>query len=418
VSSRDPERQILVRYGELALKGGNRGFFEQRLADNMKRQLAPLARVKVRRERGRMTVLLKDHPERAEAVLRRLQEVPGITSLSLCQAVPLDPEAISAVVNAELSARLEFESGRTTFRFRSRRSDKRFPMNSAELDRYLGDRLPANLWDKLEVRMKGAELEVGVEIRAERAFVYFERLPGAGGLPVGTLGRAVCLLSGGIDSPVAAYYAMRRGCRVHFLSFLSPPYIGAGTRAKILELVRRVGRFQPRSDIYFVPFTEIQEAIRDHAPAPYRTILYRRMMQRIGSLVAKRNKARALITGESVGQVASQTLENIACIEAAAALPVIRPLIGFDKQETIEVAERIGTLATSNLPEPDCCTVFMPPAPVIHGKLWECEAAEAALDVEGLVQSALDHTEILMIEGDSVTPVESPRERALRKRAT
>jgi thiamine biosynthesis protein ThiI len=283
--------------------------------------------------------------------------------------------------------------------FKSRRGEKRFPLKSSELDQYLAERLPEDLWDKLEVRLKGAELEIGVEVRAKRAYIYFERLAGAGGLPVGTLGRVACLLSGGIDSPVAAYYAMRRGCRVHFVSFLSPPYIGDATRAKILELVRQVGRFQPRSDVFFVPFTAIQEAIRDHAPAPYRTVLYRRMMQRLASRIAYRHKARALVTGESIGQVASQTLENITCIEDAADMPVIRPLIGFDKTETIDVAKRIGTLDISNLPEPDCCTVFMPPAPVIHGRVAECHAAEAELDMERLVRDALEGTEHMRLEG-------------------
>lgn len=393
-----PIELILIRYGELALKGGNRTFFEKQLVDNIERATRDIAKVKVYRERGRMTAVLKSHPERVEAVARRMQEVPGIASLSLCIGAEANPEVLSNIVNTELLARLEFALEPVTFRIHSRRADKRFPLTSVQLDRFIAERLPESLWSKLTVQMKHAELEVGVEIRDDRAFVYFERLPGLGGLPVGSLGRVACLLSGGIDSPVAAYLAMRRGCRVMFIAFLSPPYIGEGTRTKILSLVRKVGRFQARNEVHFVPFTAIQEAIRDRAPAPYRTVLYRRMMQRIASRIAWRNKGRALITGESIGQVASQTLENIGCIEAAAHMPVLRPLIGMDKQETIEIARRIGTLDISNLPEPDCCTVFMPPAPVIRGRLSECEAAEADLDIDALVKAALDGTEHLILD--------------------
>jgi len=392
---------ILIRYGELALKGGNRSFFEKRLADNIENAAAPIARTKVYRERGRMTAVLKEHPERVLAVARRLQEVPGITSVSACIGAEPDAEILSSIVNTELAARLEFEPGPVRFRIRARRADKRFPLTSPELNRYIAERLPEELWGKLEVDLEKPVLEVGVEIRDKRAFVYLDRLQGLGGLPVGTLGRAVCLLSGGIDSPVAAYFAMRRGCRTSFISFLSPPYIGEPSRQKIISLVRKVGRFQPRNQVHFVPFAEIQEAIRDLCPAPYRTILYRRFMQRIASRIAHRSRARALVTGESIGQVASQTLENIACIEAAANLPVIRPLICFDKDETTQIAARIGTLAISNQPEPDCCTVFMPRAPVIRGRIEDCVEAEALLDMDGLMRRALTGTEHLEVEAEA-----------------
>jgi thiamine biosynthesis protein ThiI len=392
---------ILIRYGELALKGGNRAFFEKRLADNIEAAAAPIARTKVYRERGRMTCVLKESPERALAVARRLQEVPGITSLSPCIGAEPDADVLSEIVNTELAARLEFERGPVAFRIRSRRADKRFHLKSMELNRYIAERLPQSIWDKLKVDLDHPELEVGVEVRDKRAYVYLDRLMGVGGLPVGTMGRAVCLLSGGIDSPVAAYYAMRRGCRTSFVSFLSPPYIGEPTRQKILSLVRQVGRFQARNQAYFVPFTEIQEAIRDRCPAPYRTILYRRYMQRLASKIAYRSRARAIVTGESIGQVASQTLENIACIEAAAALPVIRPLICFDKDETTRIADRIGTLAISNQPEADCCTVFMPRAPVIRGRIEECLEAEAELDVDGLTRRALAGIELVEVEANA-----------------
>jgi len=386
---------ILIRYGELALKGKNRNAFERKLVENMAAATAAIAPVRYERSRGRITAELKRPEEEADApatvqrVARRLQEVPGISSVSVCIGVPKDPAVISAVVNAELTERLEFERGPVRFRVSARRADKAFELTSVELDRYVAERIPVELWDKLAADLKHPDLEIGIEVRTERAFVYLGRLEGIGGLPVGSLGRAVCLLSGGIDSPVAAYYAMKRGCRTDLLSFLSPPYIGAPTRAKLIDLARSISRFQPRTRLYLAPFAEIQEAIRDHCPAPYRTILYRRFMQRIGSKVAKRNRGRALVTGESLGQVASQTLENIACIEAASALPVLRPLIGFDKTEATAVAHRIGTLELSNRPEPDCCTVFMPDSPMIFGKVEDCLAAEEALDIQGLLMRSL-----------------------------
>jgi thiamine biosynthesis protein ThiI len=387
---------ILVRYGELALKGKNRLSFERKLVENMKAATAAIAPVRYERSRGRITAGLKrpeelpgDPRATLAAVGRRLLEVPGISSVSTSVSVGHDPEEISAVVNAALLERLEFERGPVTFRIATRRSDKRYPLTSVELDRFVATRLPVELWGKLKVELKHPELEIGIEVRSKGTFVYLGRQAGVGGLPVGTQGRALCLLSGGIDSPVAAWYAMRRGCRTDLMSFLSPPYIGAATRAKLIDLGRRIGRFQPRTTLHLAPFTEIQETIRDRCPAPYRTVLYRRFMQRIGSRVARRGRMRALITGESIGQVASQTLENIACIEEAASLPVLRPLIGMDKTEAIDLARRIGTFDISRRPEPDCCTVFMPDSPVIYGRLEECLAAEAELDVEGLVKSSL-----------------------------
>lgn len=384
---------VLVRYGELALKGKNRAAFESKLVQNIKAAVAtltPAPEVRVLRERGRMLVEPKT-PGGADLdrIARRLQEVPGISSVSPCRGVPKDPDAISAAVNEELAPRVEFAREPVPFRITSRRADKGFPLTSVELDRYVGERLPEDLWPNLRVDLKHAELDVGVEVRAERAFVHLERLPGIGGLPVGTLGRALCLLSGGIDSPVAAWMTMKRGCRTDLLSFLSPPYIGAGTRAKLVDLARALARFQPKTTLYLAPFTEIQETIRDTAPPPYRTILYRRFMQRIGSRLAKTRRMRALVTGESLGQVASQTLENISCIEAASALPVLRPLIGMDKQEAVDRAHRIGTYDLSNRPEPDCCTVFQPANPIVHGQLADCEAAEADLDVGELVVRSL-----------------------------
>ena len=381
----------LVRYGELGLKGKNRSSFEQALIRNIKSATRNICKVRVENKRGRVVVFPESRPM---DVARRLQDVAGIKSVSPAWGCEATKEAIaekSLLVMQEVLR--DFPRGREiTFRVQTKRADKRFPLKSTELDRYVADQILPELGD-FKIDLKHAELRLGIEVRTERAYVFAHRLPGPGGLPVGTLGRAMCLISGGIDSPVAAFLAMKRGCQVSFVTFHSYPYIGEASKKKVLDLVRQLSRYQPSSRVYVIPFTEIQTSIRDDAPEPYRTVLYRRFMQRLGSHVARWDKCKVLLTGESMGQVASQTLENMTCIEAAANLPVLRPLLTYDKEEAIALAQKIGTLELSNLPEPDCCTVFMPSRPIIHGKLEACEAAEAELDVDGLVERALAGTE-------------------------
>ena len=378
---------VLVRYGEIALKGGNRAFFERTLAKNIKSACEDISPLKVELHRGRILVW----PERrAERVAKRMQDVMGIHNVSLARGVSHDPEEIAKAGLAVVRDALEElpASDSVTFRVKTKRGNKAYPMTSTELDRFVADRVLPHL-DGLKVRLKDADLVLGIEVREKSAFVYTKRLPGPGGLPVGTLGHVLCLLSGGIDSPVAAWMAMKRGCRVSFVSFHSAPYIGDSSKKKVADLVRVLSHYQPTSQLFVVPFTKCQEAIRDHAPEPYRTVLYRRMMQRIASRIARRAGCGALVTGESLGQVASQTLENMTCIEDASELPVLRPLVAMDKQEAVDIARRIGTFDTSIRPEPDCCTVFQPDRPIIHGKVADCEAAEASFDLEGLVEEAV-----------------------------
>jgi thiamine biosynthesis protein ThiI len=350
----------------------------------------------VERRSGRLAVYPEKHTER---VAKRLQDVFGIKSVSPAWGVPTQAEAVVDRARAVLFDALEdYPPGaEITFRVRTRRADKRFPMTSTDFDRHVADNVLEGL-DQIRVQLRAPELELGIELRCERAYVFVRRLPGPGGLPVGTLGRALCLLSGGIDSPVAAYMAMKRGLRVSFVSFHSYPYIGEASKKKVADLARSLARFQPRSRLYSVPFAEIQTAVRDSAPEGYRTVLYRRMMQRIASKLARRFGLNILVTGESLGQVASQTLENMACIGAAADIPVMQPLISFDKEETMDVARRIGTLEISNQPQPDCCTVFMPRKPVIRGRLEDCLAAEAEMEVDALISRALEGVEIIAIE--------------------
>lgn len=384
----DPEL-LLVRYGELALKGGNRSRFEGALVNNLRDGLKPYGGAQVRRQWGRILVWPKG---RFAASARAVTRCFGIKSVSPTWQVEPTLEAMAQVglpiVREEL-ARWTGQ-GLPSFRVRVRRADKSFPLTSGELERQLADAVLVDDEHRVRIDLREADIELGVELRPEGCFVFGERLPGPGGLPVGTLGKGVCLLSGGIDSPVAAWLAMKRGMRVSFIAFHSPPYLGEGSRAKVQALVRTLSEWQGPSRLLEVPFTEVQLAIRGGAPERLRTILYRRSMSRIATAQAERIQAKALITGESLGQVASQTLENLTTIEDAAGLPVLRPLITADKEEAIALAERIGTFSTSIQPEPDCCTVFQPRQPALKSSAADCRELEAGLDLERLEAAALE----------------------------
>ncbi len=387
---------VLVRYAEIALKKGNRPVFERALVQNLKEAGSTLSPLRIERRFGRMTVI----PERRVAqVARRLADVPGVKTVSpVYGAESTDPDDIARVAKLLVEEALADHPGPfpVTFRVRARRSEKRFPMTSRELEHFLGPRvLPGP--ERIKVDLNHAELTLGIEVRTERTWLYLRTYAGPGGLPVGTLGRGLVLLSGGIDSPVAAYLAMKRGCRVGYVSFHSSPYIGEGFVKKVSDLAHALGRYQASAKLFVVPFAAIQTAIRDHAPEPYRTVLYRRFMQRIADRLAEEHRYQALITGEALGQVASQTLENMECIGAATSRMVLRPLLTYDKEEVVDLARRIGTFELSNIPEPDCCTVFQPARPIIKGTLEECAAAEAKLDVDALVAEAVQGCEVQSI---------------------
>jgi len=382
----------VARYGELWLKGKNRGMFERRLAQNVKHAVEGISDVRIERDQAQLVL----HPEsRARDVARRVQDVFGLSSVFLARGTSADTEAIVAAAEMVLAEALEARPRDRvlTFRVQTRRSDKSFPLLSTELDRLVADRVMPPYEERLRVELSKPELTLGISVRPGRAYVFAERMPGAGGLPVGTVGRTVALLSGGIDSPVAAWMAMKRGCEVVFVTFHSYPYIGASYEQKVRALVCSLGRFQARSLLYSVPFAGIQTQIRDHCPPSYRTVLYRRMMHRIADRIADAEGAQGVVTGDSLGQVASQTLENLACIEDAARLPLLRPLLCFDKGETIELARKIGTFELSIQPEPDCCTVFQPRKPIIRGRIEVCRNAEGELDVAGLVSAAVEGAE-------------------------
>ncbi len=377
---------VVVRYSEIGLKGGNRRDFEKLLVRNLKHVLKDLPHGPVERPRGR--VVVRD-PGDPAALARAAASVFGVASVSPALSTEQTIDEIvdaSRVVLGDFMAENPGDS-LLPFRVSGRRSEKRFPLNSMELERLLGGKM-LPLFPRLKVDLSRPEVVLGVEVREKEALVFCRQIEGPGGLPVGSQGTAVALLSGGIDSPVAAWMTMKRGTRVIFMNYHSYPFISEASRTKVEKIARSLGRFQRGTLLVIAPFAPIQVAIKKECPEQLRTILYRRMMIRLAERLAEREGALALVTGESLGQVASQTLENIRAIGEAAALPLLRPLIGFDKSETIDLARRIGTYDISIEPYPDCCTVFQPRKPKIKATLEEVERAEEALDIEGLVDES------------------------------
>jgi thiamine biosynthesis protein ThiI len=384
---------IVLRHGELFLKGDNRRQFEQLLEGNLRRTLAAIPEAWIERGQGRHFV----HCPAAQLphALERLQRVFGLSSLSPALAVP--PE-LDALATAAVSAveRLLAEGARpASFRVKARRADKSFPHPSPEIGRIVGARIVAATG--LAVDLERPALTVGVEVGPVRSFVFVTRVPGAGGLPVGTSGKVLLLLSGGIDSPVAGHLMQKRGCRLDALYFHSPPYTGARTRAKVEQLAARLAPAQGGLTLAVATFTAIQTAIRDGAPCEMSVVLYRRAMMRIASALARSRGCLALATGENLGQVASQTLENLGCIEAAAGLSVLRPLLAFDKSETIELARRIGTYELSTEPYEDCCSLFVPRHPLIRAQREPVERVEAGLSLAALIDEAVAGVELVVL---------------------
>lgn len=390
---------LIVRFSETTLKGGNRSFFERRMAENIKLHLKPHGKFKMTREMARVT--LQSAAENGGGDLRRaaaiIRGLPGVANLSLAREVP---NALPALTEAAMEyldgmlSRPHLEGARpVAFRVEATRKDKHYPLKSMELAAHLGAAALAR-HSRLQVNLTRAELVLRVDIQQKTAWLFEEKQPGPGGLAVGTGGKAVCLTSGGIDSPLAAYLLMTRGVSVTHLNFHSYPFIGEQSKEKVHDLVRLLARFQPRTRLIVAPFAEAQTAIRDLCPEGLRTVLYRRMMNRVANRVAEQEGAGALITGESVGQVASQTLQNIRVIEETATLPVLRPLIGISKQEIVARARKIGTYEVSIQPFPDCCTLFQPRRPETGAKTEAVERAEAKLPVAALVEGCLAGLEV------------------------
>ena len=388
-----PRDACVLRFGEIFLKGGNRSFFEARLVESVRRAIAGLPSAKIDKVHTRVIVEI-DAADRSRAVAR-LARVFGVSSVSPARICAPDltllaDEAVRAATEAA-GAR----GGKPSFKVDCRRSDKTFPARSDDINRDVGARIVGELG--LPVDVHHPDITVGIEIGQQRSFVYAETVPGPGGLPVGSTGLVNLLISGGIDSPVAGWLAMKRGCTLMATYFHSFPYTGDKTREKVTDLVRLLSEWHGPIPLHVVHFTEPQKALREAGPAELAVVLYRRMMMRVATLLARRAGAAALCTGESLAQVASQTLGNLAVIEEAAGLIVLRPVLTNDKLETVAVAQKIGTYDTSIQPYDDCCSLFVPAHPSTHARLESVQDAEAKLDIAGLARQMADGAEVVMV---------------------
>ena len=375
---------ILVRYGEIYLKGQNRPYFIRTLVNRIKQAVRPFGG-KVWLNDSR--IFVSDMTD-MEVCMEKVRKVFGVHSL--CPAIEMDKSDFSAVC---AQAAEMMKDIRGTFKVDSRRSDKRYPMTSPEINMQLGGYVLQHCPD-LKVDIHKPEYVMNVEIR-DHAYLYVRVIEAVGGMPVGTGGKATLLLSGGIDSPVAGYCIAKRGVEISAVHFHSYPYTSERAKEKVLTLARQLSEYCCGIKVYVVPFTEPQLQIHEKCPEEYGTLIMRRFMMRIASRIAKNEGSKALITGESLGQVASQTIDALCCTDAVAGMPVFRPLIGNDKIEIIRIAEKIGTYETSCEPYEDCCTVFTPRHPATHPKMDHVERAEACLDIEALVSAAVEGTEVI-----------------------
>src|SRR6267142_1265679 len=382
---------VVVHYHEISLKRGNRPLFLRHLARNLRSATADLGPVTLRQRPGRIVLDLDDHPQ-PEAVRDRVLRVCGVASASLGYRTSATLDAMKSVVGRLVDGR-QFAS----FRISARRAFKTYPMSSVEMNRALGafvlERVPTT-----RVSLERFEVEIVVEVLPDEAFVSLDRRPGPGGLPVGASGTVAALLSGGIDSPVAAWRMMKRGCRVVFVHFHSVPYLPPTSQAKARALVERLTEWRYDSTLVLVPFGEIQREVVLTVPPPARVVIYRRLMVRIAEALARKHGAVALTTGESLGQVASQTLSNIARIDEAAGMPILRPLIGMDKLEITDEARRLGTFEISIEPDADCCTLFVPKHPATRMSEHEVSAVESRLEIPRLVASGCDGASVEAFE--------------------
>ncbi len=384
---------ILLKLGELVLKGLNRRSFEEKLQGNIARRLHGLGRFRVYTRQSTTYIEPKDEECQVQAAFDALKQVFGIVGLSLAYACDKDKDAILQACQDYLGDQL---SQRTTFKVATKRADKSFPLTSIELSQYVGGQLHET-YPNLIVDVHKPALTVHVEVRDFHAYVHANPVAGAGGLPVGINGKAVSLLSGGIDSPVASYMLAKRGISLEMVHFFSHPYTSEQAKDKVLELASLLTPYCGRLIVHVVPFTAIQEELRRSCPPELFTIVMRRFMMRISCCVAERIGAKCLVTGECLGQVASQTVEAMHATEVASSLPIFRPVIAMDKEEIIQIARKIGTFDTSILPYEDCCTVFTPKHTRLRPVLSELETAEASLEVETMVQTAYEGIERIMI---------------------
>ena len=385
---------ILLKLGELVLKGLNRRTFEDRLIANARRRLQAHGKFKVYTKQSTMYVEPQDDSCDLDGAWEAMKRLFGVVGLSRARACEKDADAMLQTAIEYLGDKL---SAAHTFKVESKRADKSFPMTSIQLSQYVGGELDEK-YPNLKVDVRHPELTVHLEVRDYAAYVHADPEPGAGGLPVGIGGRAVSLLSGGIDSPVASWMIAKRGVIVDMIHFYSYPYTSPEAKEKVLDLARLLVPYTGKTCVHVVPFTKIQEELRRSCPENLFTILMRRFMMRIACRVAEKNGIQALVTGESVGQVASQTLEAMACTNAVCTVPVLRPVVGMDKEEIVRISRKIGTFETSILPYEDCCTVFTPKHPRTKPKVEELVEAEQNLDIDAMVEEAVAGIERVMLD--------------------
>ena len=374
---------VLVRYHEIALKKGNRAYFTELLKRNLLAAVKDLGAKEIRSLPARLLLTFK-HDVPVTTLSERIGTVFGVANFSIVERTERDIEALRrGILDASQGARFE------SFRIETQRGDKTFPLTSPDINRQLGAAVRQQSGARVD--LENAEFTITVEILPKDAFFGFNKIAGAGGLPVGASGRVTALISGGFDSPVAAYRMMQRGCRVIFVHFHSAPFQDKTSQEKVRQIMSVLTRHQFNSRLYLVPFGEIQRRIVAAVARPLRVILYRRMMLRIAEAIARREKAKALVTGESLGQVASQTLDNMAVIQEAARLPILRPLVGMDKQEIIDQSRRIGTFEISSIPDQDCCQLFVPKHPATKARFSEVAEDETKFDVQELLRYGLEN---------------------------
>jgi thiamine biosynthesis protein ThiI len=379
-------QSFVVHYQEIALKGKNRPWFLAQLVRSLRRAVADLPGTRVNALMGRLEVVPGPGVS-ADAVADRIRHTFGIANFSLARRVPIDLDGIAASVLSDLGDRTC-----EAFRVSARRADKRYPLSSPQIEREVGGRIKAaKAW---RVDLEKPEIDIRLELLTHEAFYFFDKHAGPGGMPTGTAGRVVCLLSGGIDSPVAAWRMMKRGCTVTLVHFHSYPILSRASIEKARSLATLLTRWQHRSRLYLVPFGDIQQQVLLTVPAPLRVVVYRRLMLRIAERIARMRHAQALVTGDVVGQVASQTLENLAVVGKVATMPLFRPLIGMDKEEIMAQAQTLGSYPISIIPDQDCCTLFTPRHPATRARFDEVEAGESGLAVDELVETAVKAAEI------------------------
>ncbi len=384
---------FLLKMGEIVLKGLNRSTFEGRLHSNLNRRLKPYGKFKIRLLQSLVYVEPEEEDCDMDGAWEACGRVFGVAAMSRSRSCDKDMDAILRACKEYLGDGI---AGAKSFKVESKRADKKFPLTSIQISQEIGGLL-AEAYPETAVDVHNPDYTVYVEVREDRAYVHGPDQPGAGGLPTGVGGKTALLLSGGIDSPVAGYMMGKRGVELECIHFFSYPYTSERAKEKVLDLARLMARYCGRMTVHVVPFTKIQEAIRDNCPEEYFTLIMRRMMMRISEAMAEKLGCMSLTTGESLGQVASQTMQALMVTNAVCTLPVLRPLIGMDKEEIITVARKIGTMETSILPYEDCCTVFTPKHPKTRPSLSEIEKIEAALDVKALVSEAVEGVEPVYI---------------------